>query len=220
CYNHPSEWWMQYYGERTEDSISLRSATDALNYVNGREQMLKGTVSSLLSYCDLISANRVTGFEDCEWSVMNGQSSNVFCAETLLGINAASPYTAQAEDFIKLCLGRENQKNLFSGLPVNKAALADICIANPGDVGEDGGYMYMSSSNEDGESFEYVSYWPDESQVERLRKCVESVNTPYIEDVVIESVVYEEGVIYLQGRESLEEAVDNIYKKVAIYMAE
>ncbi|MDE5598732.1 MAG: hypothetical protein K2J04_13010, partial [Lachnospiraceae bacterium] len=46
-YKHTNEWWMQYYGERKEDSIYLRSATDALNYVNGREQMLKGTVSSL-----------------------------------------------------------------------------------------------------------------------------------------------------------------------------
>ena len=168
----------------------------------------------------MISANRVAGFEDCEWSVMNGQSSNVFCAETLLGINATSPYTAQAEDFIRLCLGRENQINLFYGLPVNKAALAEICIANPADIGENGEYGYVGSSNEDGEYLEYVSYWPDESQVERLRKCVEFVDTAYIEDVVIESVVYEEGVIYLQGSESLEEAVDNIYKKVAIYMAE
>ena len=219
-YRRTNESWLKNFGETLDDSIYLRSATDALNYVGGREQMLKGTVSSLWSYCDLISANRVTGFEDCEWSVMNGQSSNVFCAETLLGINAASPYTAQAEDFIKLCLGRENQINLLSGLPVNKAALADICNTKPANIGENGECMYMGSSNEDGESLEYVSYWPDESQVERLRKCIESADTPYIEDVVIESVVYEEGIIYLQGRESLEEAVDNIYKKVAIYMAE
>ena len=109
---------------------------------------------------------------------------------------------------------------MFYGLPVNKAALAEICIANPADIGENGEYGYVGSSNEDGEYLEYVSYWPDESQVERLRKCVESADTAYIEDVVIESVVYEEGVIYLQGSESLEEAVDNIYKKVAIYMAE
>ena len=219
-YKRGNESWIQYAGETREDSIYFRSGINSMEYVGNYEQMIKGTVSGLWSYCDLISANRVAGFEDCEWSVMNGQSSNVFCAETLLGINAASPYTAQAEDFIKLCLGRENQISLFSGLPVNKAALAEICIANPADIGENGEYGYMGSSNEDGEYLEYVSYWPDESQVERLRKCIESADTAYIEDAVIESVVYEEGVIYLQGRESLEEAVDNIYKKVAIYMAE
>ena len=219
-YKRGNESWMQYAGETREDSIYFRGGTNALEYVGGREQFLKGTVNGLWSYCDLISANKVAGFEDCEWSVMNGQSSNVFCAKTLLGINAASPYTAQAEDFIKLCFGRENQINLFYGLPVNKAALAEICIANPADIGENGEYGYIGSSNEDGEYLEYVSYWPDESQVERLRKCVETADTAYIEDVVIESVVYEEGVIYLQGSESLEEAVDNIYKKVAIYMAE
>lgn len=219
-YKRGNENWIQYAGETREDSIYFRSGINSMEYVGSYEQMTKGTVSGLWSYCDLISANRVAGFEDCEWTVMNGQSSNVFCAETLLGINAASPHTAQAEDFIKLCLGRENQISLFSGLPVNKAALAEICIANPADIGENGEYGYMGSSNEDGEYLEYVSYWPDESQVERLRKCIESADTAYIEDAVIESVVYEEGVIYLQGRESLEEAVDNIYKKVAIYMAE
>lgn len=219
-YKSGNESWLQWAGETREDSIYLRSGVTAMEYVGGYEQTLQGTISGLWSYCDLISANRVAGFEDSEWSVMNGQSSNVFCAETLLGINAASPYTAQAEDFIKLCLGRENQINLFSGLPVNKAALAEICIANPADLGENGEYGYVGSSNEDGERLEYVTYWPDESQVTRLRKCVESADTAYIEDVVIESVVYEEGIIYLQGRESLEEAINNIYKKIAIYMAE
>ena len=219
-YRQENERWIQIAGEKKEDSVYLRSATSALKYVGDYVQVLKGTVCRLWSYCDLISANRVAGFEDCEWAVMNGQSSNVFCAETLLGINAASPYTAQAEDFIKLCLGRENQMNLLNGLPVNKAALAEICIANPADIGENGEYGYEGFSTEDGVSFEYVSYWPDESQVEKLKKCVESADTAYIEDVVIESVVYEEGVNYLQGRESLEEAIDNIYKKVAIYMAE
>ena len=219
-YKQGNESWLQYFGETREDSIYLRSGINSMDYVGSYEQVIKGTVSGLWSYCDLISANRVAGFEDCEWSVMNGQSSNIFCAETLLGINAASPYTAQAEEFIKLCLSRENQINLLSGLPVNKAALAEICIANSADIGENGEYGYMSSSNEDGERVDYVSYWPDESQAERLRRCVELADTPYIEDAVIERAVYEEGVIYLQGRESLEEAVDNIYKKVAIYMAE
>lgn len=219
-YKRGNESWLQWAGETREDSIYLRSGCHSLEYVGGYKQLEMGTVNALWSYTDLISANRVKGFEDSEWSVMNGQSNNVFCAETLLGINAASPYTAQAEDFIKLCLGRENQINLFGGLPVNKAALAEICIANPLEVGENGEYGYSGSSNEDGERVEYVSYWPDDSQVTRLRKCVESADTAYIEDVVIESVVYEEGITYLQGRESLEEAVNNIYKKIAIYMAE
>ena len=219
-YRQGNEGWLKNFGETREDSIYFRSGVISMDYVGRYEHVIKGTVSGLWSYCDLISANRVAGFEDCEWSVMNGQSSNVFCAETLLGINAASPYTAQAEDFIKLCLSRENQINLLSGLPVNKAALADICMTKPANIGENGEYGSYGSSSEDGTSVSYVTYWPDESQAERLRKCVESANTAYIEDAVIESVVYEEGVIYLQGSESLEEAVNNIYKKVAIYMAE
>lgn len=219
-YRGGNESWLEYFGETREDSIYLRSGTNPIDYIGSYEQLLSGTINSLWSYCDIISTNRAEGFEDSEWSVMNGQSSSVFCAETLLGINAASPYTAQAEEFIKLCLGRENQISLFGGLPVNKAALAEICIGDPANIGENGECGWHGSSNEDGMCVEFVSYWPDESQAERLRKCVEAAGTPYIEDVVIESIVYEEGVNYLLGRQSLEEAVNNIYKRAAIYMAE
>lgn len=219
-YRRGNESWLQYFGETREDSIYLRSGVHSLEYIGDYEQLAMGTVNALYSYCDLISADRVSGYEDSAWSVMNGQSSNVFCAETLLGINAASPYTTQAEDFVKLCFGRENQINLFGGLPVNKAALAECCIANPDEVDENGAYGWSGSSNEDGRYVEYVSYWPDDEQTARLKKCVESADTPYIEDVVIENAVYEEGILYLRELESLEEAVKNIEKRIAIYMAE
>lgn len=219
-YKRGNESWMQEFGETRDDSVYLRRGSNAMDYVGSFSYLMEGTVSSLWSYAELISINRVKGFEDSEWTVMDGQSSNVFCAETLLGISAASPYTAQAEDFVKLCLSKENQIHLFNGLAVNKAALEESCIANPADLGENGEYGYESSSNEEGEMVSFVSYWPDESQVARLKQCIESADTAYIEDAMLESVVYEEGTAYLQGTKSLEEAVSAIEKKVSIYMAE
>ena len=62
-------------------------------------------------------------FENSAWTLMNGQSSHVFRAETLIGISAASNDIEGAENFVKSCFGKETQMNLFNGFAVNKAAL-------------------------------------------------------------------------------------------------
>ena len=49
---------------------------------------------------------------------------------------------------------------------------------------------------------------------------MESVNTPCIDDDVLENAVYEEGLAYLQGNQSVEEAVEAVEKTVSLYMAE
>lgn len=57
-------------------------------------------------------------------------------------------------------------------------------------------------------------------QIADLRKCIEAADTPYIEDTLLENAVYEGGIQYMQGAQSLEEAVSAIEQKVWIYMAE
>ena len=49
---------------------------------------------------------------------------------------------------------------------------------------------------------------------------MERVDTPYIEDKTLENAIYEEGTSYFQGEESLEEAVNEIEKKMSLYLAE
>ncbi len=212
--------WMVYFGEKLDASVYLRKVLNVMDYVANDSQLVEGTIDGIRGYGEVISINRVTGFEDCIWSAMNGQSSNVFCAGTLLGINAASPYTAQAQDFVKVCLGKENQTALFNGLAVNKAAFQKVCTTPPDWTDENGAFSWEGSSREDGISVSYVSYWPNEEQIAAFRNCVEAANTAYIENWTLENAVYEEGIAYLQGMRSLEETVNNIEKKVAIYMAE
>lgn len=219
-YNRTNEFWVKEFGETREDSAYLRSGVDAASYACGYRSLILGTIDGFWSYPEMISVNRVAGFEDDVWSLMNGQSSNVFCAETLLGINAVSPYIEQAEDFVKLCLGKESQMNLFGGFAVNKAAIAESGIADPTVVDEDGAYSWQNASGEDGFRIEFVSYWPSQEQLSELQKCIESVKTPYIENMMLENAVYEGGAEYLRGRMSLEEAIEFIEKKIALYMAE
>ena len=41
-----------------------------------------------------------------------------------------------------------------------------------------------------------------------------------MKDEILENAVFEEGVAYIQGTKSLEDAVSAIEKKISIYMAE
>ena len=218
-YKTSNEQRLEYYGEYLDDSSTLRTYDSGMDYVMGMKQLMSYALSGTEIYDEMVSVNRVRGFEGSKWIVMNGQSSNVFCAKTLLGINTASKRTDQAENFIRLCLGKENQSNLFYGLAVNKAAFDGNFI--PGSSVEGNGrYRWITNTNEEGVEFVLNVYQSSEEQIADLRKFVEAANTPYIEDTVLEYVVYDEGILYMQGVQSLEEAVDAIEKKISIYMAE
>lgn len=218
-YNQANENWMAEFGETRDNSKYLRTGAGSMFYTSEYTRIRCGALSSFNSYAEMCSINKVNGYENTVWSVMNGQSSNVFCANTLLGISAASKHPEQAEDFIRLCLGKENQAAIWTGLPVNRAAFEQIFI--PDDrVGEDGAFSWESMGTPEGEMASFISYWPDEEQKEELRKCIEAMDTSYIENRTLEDAVYEEGGGYLQGKRDLDETLTAIEKRIALYMAE
>ncbi|MDE5865935.1 MAG: ABC transporter substrate-binding protein, partial [Lachnospiraceae bacterium] len=221
-YQDINVYWQKEYGELREESKYFRENIDSIYYVGGLKMLLTGAIAGTTwyGYDSIHSVNKVAGFEDSKWSVLNGQSSNVFCAKTLLGISTASKNTAAAEDFVKLCFGKENQSALYYGLAVNKAAFMESFEVDERMLSEDGAYSYESVSNEEGLSLNFETYKSDETQIAEFRKCMEAASTPYIEDTVLEDAVYQAGAEYIAGNISLEEAVDAIEKKISIYMAE
>lgn len=218
-YNVLNESYLQDTGISRDDSEQLRISVNAMSLIANFSYMECGALNSAYSYADVTSVNRAKGFEDCVLLPMNGQAGNVFCAKTLLGINAASKNTGAAQDFIKVCLGKENQSGLFNGFAVNKAAFKESFIPDY-ELGEDGLFSTMAMGSADGVYAEMDIYWPDEKLIAELEKQIEAVDTPYIEEAVLEEAVYEEGIMFMQGKLSLEEAVNEIEKKVSIYMAE
>lgn len=220
-YSDTNVYWEKEFGELREESRYFRERVNAIFYTGGLNKLVTGAIDrTAFGYDSLCSINKVAGFEDCKWRVMNGQSSNVFCAKTLLGISAASKNAAAAEEFVKLCLGKENQSTLYYGIAVNKAAFTESFVIDESWLSEDGAYSFESSSNADGLRLDFITYQSDENQIAELRKCIEEADTPYIEDTVLENAVYQSGVEYISGNVSLEEAVNAIEKKISIYMAE
>ncbi len=223
-YKVRNELWLEYRGEYKDDSASLRADNsgvddNGIDYIVGSIQLTYSALANTRAYDEMVSINKVEGFEGSKWAVMNGQSSNVFCAKTLFGINAISENSSLAENFLRLCLGKENQSNLFYGLAVNKAVFDGNFI--PGSwVDENGRYGWVSMPNDEGMEITLNIYQSNEEQIADLRKCVEAADTPYIEDTVLEYAVYDEGILYMQGVQSLDEAVSAIERKISIYMAE
>lgn len=217
-YQEIAQDYVMYNGVTSfEDSDYVRaSGINQMKYIGGYYRALFGNFSCL----NLFSIQKANGFENVEWAPMKGQGGNVFCAQTLLGINAASKNIELAEDFLKVCLGKENQSYLYSSLAVNKAAFDESFLVPEGELGSDRMWGSVATEGEDGGPIVLVYYWPTEEEASQYKRYIEELDTAYIENDVVENVVYEEGAAYLQGTKSLEETVDAIEKKVSIYLSE
>lgn len=219
-YEENNAYFLQELGISVDDSEYLRSrGISGISYLSDSIGLIHGALSYFYSYMDATSLNKIKGYEDFKVISMTGQSSNVFLAETLVGISAVSGQKEQAEAFLKILLSKENQSNLYYGFAVNKAAFEE-CLLPDEHVSEDGISGYHSMGNKDGLYVEMAVYWPDEEQIALLKEWMEQAATPYIEDPVLEDAVYAEGISYLQGEQSLQEAVDGVVKRTALSMAE
>lgn len=207
------------FGAPWDETDTMRKSMDCLRFTGGMVDAVWGYISNDWAYAEIVSVSRVQGYEDCGWVPMNGQCEDVFFAKTLLGISAASKQAEAAEDFVKALFGKENQGNLYEGLPINRAALQAEFASESGD-GTEERWGSLATDNYEGHMISLAIYCPNQSQVADLQAYMESVKTPYMENTVLEDAVYEEGIAYMQGRKSLDEALDSIEKKMAIYLAE
>lgn len=217
-YNSAGEYSARDYGEDWEYDLSFYGGM-SLHYIGGYQQLLTGLTTYPYGYFDLTSVHKTKGFEDACLIPMEGQSSKVFVPQTQLGVSAASPEKELAEDFLKVFFGKENQYAL-GGFPINREALRELFTPEEEYLGENGEYGMIGMSDEDGLEISMDVYVPDEEELAEFYSWMESMDTPYIEDPVLERAVFEEGSRFIQGQTSLEEALDAIEQRLAIYMAE
>lgn len=205
---------LEYGYDMENDSEIVRENMDYMAYLMGERQILCSLMSGEYEYAALCSIPRMAEYED---DVIARMGSHVFYPRTLMGISSVSGNTEKAEAFVRLMLGKENQKSLFNGFAVNREAFQNLWKE---EAGEDEEYSSIAMMDEDGQVFQLTVYWPGEKQAAKLQSFMETAKVPYIEDTVLEEAVYEAGAAYLQGEKSLEETLDAIEKKASIYMAE
>lgn len=220
-WNGWNKYYMQEYGQAFEDSDDLRMNEGEIYFKGGYCKLVAGSMQDIDEYTLQLSLTASEGMEECEVIPMPGQADHVLWARSLVGISAVSENTALAEDFLRVVLGNEVQKNMLGGIPVNPKAILDN-YENQRQLYQDNDYISgsMSLSDDEGLACNIVIRVPKEEQVQELLTWIASMDTVYVEDAVLEDVVYEEGIAYMQGDKSLEETLDAIEMRLGIYLAE
>lgn len=137
---------------------------------------------------------------------------NSYIPFTMAGINASTENKAAAEEFIKTLFGEEVQKeSLYDGFPVKKDAIRQWV-----EIEKD----TMVSMSTYGSDFSLEGSWPDKSQREHLLSLVETADTALLIDPFIMEMIIKGSWNYLEGKETLEEAVQSIENQVRLYTAE
>lgn len=215
-YNDLSEGYREIYGYSLDESAdSIRVGVNYVDYIMGIQQLAYGTLAGEFEYTVLHAIQQMAGYEDCEIALMK---PDVFYPRSLAGINAASENMEQAQSFFRFLLDGESQSSLFNGFAVNKAVF-DTIKTKAEEAGDET-YVDMGMRDKDGKVVTIVGGFPSVEEIQLLQNWIESVSVPYIEDNLLEEAVYEESAAYLEGTQSLEDTLENIEKRVALYMAE
>lgn len=207
------------YGGFEVTKIDWSIQSDIMDFIGGSGYLLSGWTTTYYTYEEVLSVNYVKGFEDIAIVPMQGQCSNVFKPQTILGINSSSERIDLAKKFMDTFLSADVQSE-YSGFPVNRGGYDIQFTPEEAYLGPGNEYIYLGISNDDGAEVSYIIYWPTDEQIAAFKEQLASVDTAYVPDTVLEEAIFDNGSIYIRDRWSLEDALDEIAKAVAIYMAE
>ncbi len=198
---------MEYFATACSSAVDIGMGEQRIGL--GITYMMDGdfnTVSTL--------ANQEENFGYNFWQ---GQIRNGFIPKGMVGITAGSKDNELALEFFRFLFGKELQDiEVTTGLPMNMASFETL-KENPR---EDDMGISIGTSGADGKSFHLDIKWVTEEDFAELKRMVESAASVCAGDAVIEEVVYEVGQKALNGSISVDDAVAEILKKAAIYLAE
>lgn len=204
---------------RGADEIDWEIYLDTMSYVGKEQMLMSGWTNQQYGYLEMVSLNKNKGFEDAKVVPMQGQCSKVFKPATMLAVSAVSEDMEQALGFLDACLSAEVQSE-YNGIPVNQNGFDMQFTPRQDILQEDGEYTSMYTTDADGNALSFICYWPSDEQIAAFKQELASADTAYIPDLTLEEAVLKQGTAYMQGGQSLDQALDEIEKAVAIYMAE
>ncbi len=171
-----------------------------------------------------LAIETVDGFWDCMTPLaMNEYIQGVFtCFENcfipylVTGVNARSEHLDTAKDFLGFALSQQAQDTEFySGFPISSAALSSMAAADRADLA-----METAIATEDGgmEIFQILPFSQETAQ--ELVEICRNLERPAGEDAKIKEELTEALAGYLDGRSTLEQAVDAMEGGLKMYLAE
>lgn len=185
-----------------------------------------GMLKDLYGAQELLSLKYREELSDVEMKPFDGMGSHVFEPAVLVGVNAASAHGEAALAFFDTMMGLPVQSLLYEGFMVNQKALEQQLSPDWAvyqresrvDYGEV--FSVISSVTGDGIELSLDVHMPTREEFQWLYDICRSLDTPYLQDDVIEGALVEIGAVYLKGHLDLEEAVQKILAKVEIYLSE
>ena len=145
------------------------------------------------------------------FALLDAGEYRAFVPYVSLGLAKSGAENKNAQAFIKLALSAEGQKQMNEGFSINRTALEKEC---------EGTSSYYIGSSYGEKSITLDVKKITKKQKQELVQLLESLDTPSWTDRVVEDLVLSEGKLYLQGKQSMEETVSAITKKVQLYVAE
>lgn len=205
---------MEQYGVDPKEN-RMEVCSNVLGIRRGYAKLACGYVDGIQLCLDNVTSV-IELEENMRFKSFPGQEKNAFVPKVMVGLNANSRQRAEAEAFIRKMFSAEAQKSMYSGFPVNRAAFAArFDVFSPGD--SNGSMTFLKK---DGTEEELELLWPDEEEERAFTELVEGLERPVKEETRFNSLVYEEGVRVLEDEKSVAEAVDEIERSAAIYLAE
>lgn len=193
--------------------VVLGDSKAAAGYINDGFSL-----STMTSAIEMIT-DREVGFRAMGGQLKDKQEGNYYSPSTIAGISASSNQQELAGTFVKEFLSAETLNNIYNGYPINETAFEQkfVNVYN-----EDGSRIIgaMGLAGNDGNSVMLDINWPTEDMIKQFRIIMEAADTPNITDSVIVEAVLEEGVYVLKGESSVNQAVNDIMKKLMIYLGE
>ena len=184
---------------------------DSMDLFAERCKVEFGTIADVEDFQLMLSAGTTDG---AVYGVLSNGGTSSYVPFLQAGVVSGGNEDA-GKAFVKTLLGKEAGAS-SNGIPVNEAALKDQINALMG-------WTETSMAfNRDGSdkiyTIEYRSMTQEEADA--ILAQLEAVEQSALTDRTIQNLVIEQGTSYVKGEQNLEETVNEITKKVNLYLAE
>ncbi len=138
---------------------------------------------------------------------------DIYLPSAMAGINRSTENEDMAKEFIRCLLSFEVQKEyLYDGFPVNKKALEFLTQSDSRDnYSESAGYR---------DGYHLSASWPTLEERQEVAAMLETLTVPAIVDETVMQMIAEGAGDYFDGKKTVEQAADDILRKMSIYLAE
>ena len=184
---------------------------DSMDLFAERCKVEFGTIADVEDFQLMLSAGTTDG---AVYGVLSNGGTSSYVPFLQAGVVSGGNEDA-GKAFVKTLLGKEAGAS-SNGIPVNEAALKDQINALMGQTETSMAFNRYGSDKM--YTIEYRSMTQEEADA--ILAQLEAVEQSALTDRTIQNLVIERGTSYVKGEQNLEETVNEITKKVNLYLAE